>query len=242
MAFSMTRALRGAAQVLLGCYCLGAMVTLPYYNWQYAKEHGFVSWMFLGQIVPSLKAATWPYFVFVRMREGTPERATGSGPELNASEMERYSRALAKMFNSEMTPADHDEIRSVMRDYTRRTGRYVSRDEYRAFVDLMVLSADYQHELFKSLLLSWDLRQNFTTEAFDQVLRRTRDLKTRKPGLIEADMDALRAAATHRTYVEAGDGTRRAFDREFIVTTLDRSERTKRNVEGMAAIVKEFVR
>jgi hypothetical protein len=77
----------------------------------YAKEHGFVSWMFLGQIVPSLKAATWPYFVFVGIRGGAPESATGPGPELNASEMERYSRALAKMFNSEITPADHDGIR-----------------------------------------------------------------------------------------------------------------------------------
>ena len=103
-------------------------------------------------------------------------------------------------------------------------------------------SADYQHELFKSLLLSWDQRQNFTTAAFDQALRRMRDLKARKPTLIEADMDALRAASTHRTYVEAGDGTRRAFDREFIVTALDRSERTKQNVEGIAAVLKEFVR
>lgn len=36
----------------------------PYYNWQYAKENGFVSWFLLGEIVPTMKAMAWPYFVF----------------------------------------------------------------------------------------------------------------------------------------------------------------------------------
>jgi len=36
----------------------------PYYNWQYAKEHGFIKWLFLGEIVATLKSTAWPYFIF----------------------------------------------------------------------------------------------------------------------------------------------------------------------------------
>jgi hypothetical protein len=35
-----------------------------YYNWEYANKHGFMSWLTLGQIVPTAKAFVWPYFVF----------------------------------------------------------------------------------------------------------------------------------------------------------------------------------
>jgi hypothetical protein len=46
--------------VLAGIYFCVAMLMLPYYNWQYAREHGFAAWMFLGQFVPTVKAAVWP--------------------------------------------------------------------------------------------------------------------------------------------------------------------------------------
>lgn len=36
----------------------------PYYNWQYAKEHGFIKWLFFGEIVATLKSTAWPCFVF----------------------------------------------------------------------------------------------------------------------------------------------------------------------------------
>ncbi len=35
-----------------------------YYNWLYANEHGFVAWLFFGEIIASLKALVWPLFEF----------------------------------------------------------------------------------------------------------------------------------------------------------------------------------
>lgn len=45
-------------------YILSLTVMMPYYNWRYAKEHGFIKWVFLGEIVATLKSVAWPYFVF----------------------------------------------------------------------------------------------------------------------------------------------------------------------------------
>ena len=35
-----------------------------YYNWLYANEHGFIAWLFFGEIIASLKALVWPLFEF----------------------------------------------------------------------------------------------------------------------------------------------------------------------------------
>lgn len=49
---------------IVGLYFMSLAIMTPYYNWQYAKEHGFIKWLFLGEIVATLKSAAWPYFVF----------------------------------------------------------------------------------------------------------------------------------------------------------------------------------
>ncbi len=56
---------------IVGLYIMSLAVMTPYYNWQYAKEHGFIKWLFLGEIVATLKSAAWPYFVFFPDR-GSP--------------------------------------------------------------------------------------------------------------------------------------------------------------------------
>ena len=35
-----------------------------YYNYLYAQDHGFIAWLFFGEIVASLKALVWPLFEF----------------------------------------------------------------------------------------------------------------------------------------------------------------------------------
>lgn len=44
---------------------MASIVFVPYYNWKYAKTHGFVKWIFFGEVVATAKAAVWPYYVFL---------------------------------------------------------------------------------------------------------------------------------------------------------------------------------
>jgi hypothetical protein len=50
--------------VLFALYMGGVIASVPYFNWKYASEHGFVKWLFFGEIVPTMKAVVWPYFAF----------------------------------------------------------------------------------------------------------------------------------------------------------------------------------
>jgi hypothetical protein len=45
-------------------YGLSAGLFALYFNWQYAQEHGFVAWLFFGEIIATFKGAFWPFFIF----------------------------------------------------------------------------------------------------------------------------------------------------------------------------------
>lgn len=45
------------------------MLAVPVFNWRYAREHGFVSWLCLGEVVATLKAVVWPYYAFTSSRK-----------------------------------------------------------------------------------------------------------------------------------------------------------------------------
>lgn len=47
---------------ILGFYIISLSVVTPYYNWQYAKEHGFIKWVLFGEIVATMKSTIWPYY------------------------------------------------------------------------------------------------------------------------------------------------------------------------------------
>lgn len=60
----MKKFIKSLTTVVIGMYMLSAMAMGTYYNWQYAKDNGFVKWMLLGAIVPTFKGFVWPYYVF----------------------------------------------------------------------------------------------------------------------------------------------------------------------------------
>jgi hypothetical protein len=45
-------------------YILGCGVSFLYFNWSYAQQNGFTKWLLLGEIVPTAKAAIWPYLSY----------------------------------------------------------------------------------------------------------------------------------------------------------------------------------
>jgi hypothetical protein len=50
--------------LVLSPYIVTIGLAATYYNWEYARTHGFLPWVFFGEIVPTAKALVWPYFTF----------------------------------------------------------------------------------------------------------------------------------------------------------------------------------
>lgn len=55
----------GFLMVLTWIYLISvSLIFVPFYNWQFAKDNGFVKWLVFGEVVPTAKAIVWPYFIF----------------------------------------------------------------------------------------------------------------------------------------------------------------------------------
>lgn len=50
---------------MVSLYGFSLFAMVPYYNWRYANEHGFVKWLFFGEVIATAKSVIWPYFVFI---------------------------------------------------------------------------------------------------------------------------------------------------------------------------------
>ena len=52
--------------LVFGLYGISVAIFALYFNWQYAQEHGFMAWLFFGEVVATLKAIVWPFIIFSR--------------------------------------------------------------------------------------------------------------------------------------------------------------------------------
>jgi len=92
------------AMGLFSVYFIGVMLTTPYYNWRFARENGLLAWVFLGEIVPTLKALAWPYFVFA-VRETATGRETTTTANIREYVDNEYGFAFQFPMNWKMQNA-----------------------------------------------------------------------------------------------------------------------------------------
>lgn len=65
---------------LLLAYFVGVSISIPYFNWTYARKNGFFSWLAFGEIIATLDATLWPYYAFrsISYSRSDDENATES--------------------------------------------------------------------------------------------------------------------------------------------------------------------
>jgi len=49
--------------LLMGVHVVGAFVSFFVFSYQFAREHGFFTWLFFGEIVPFLKSLVWEFYL-----------------------------------------------------------------------------------------------------------------------------------------------------------------------------------
>ncbi len=115
--------------VAVGLYMLGTMVAVPYFNWQYARENGFMSWLFLGEFVATAKGLAWPYFIATRFsavdRKAEKENNVRLLPEAPPREYVDNQYQFAFQFPADWKfeknppPQEAGEVRAIVRHPTK---------------------------------------------------------------------------------------------------------------------------
>ena len=55
---------RGLWNIVIPIYGIGNCISFLYFSYEFAREHGFLAWLFFGEFVPALKSLLWPYYIF----------------------------------------------------------------------------------------------------------------------------------------------------------------------------------
>ncbi len=97
----MKKAIQKIGLMIWYAYFAITVLAVPIFNWRYAREHGFVSWLFMGEVVATFKAVVWPYYAIA---------ALGG----RAGSMTSAERAFAEQWNQwvEDHPAEINDLRT----------------------------------------------------------------------------------------------------------------------------------
>jgi len=120
----MSKLLKTAGGLVVGAYFFVVFLMTPYYNWQYAKDHGFINWVFFGQIVPTMKAVAWPYFVFLADRQQPSQSSTAAVRIVEYTDNEfAYAFQYPSTWKIQPTPppGEAGEVRVVVQSATKRS-------------------------------------------------------------------------------------------------------------------------
>lgn len=85
-------------------YIICVFIFVPYFNWKYAKQNGFISWVMLGEVVSTFKGVFFPYFLIKDL--STPKPITNLTQEQTTALKSFYlametSQEGTKLGNSE---------------------------------------------------------------------------------------------------------------------------------------------
>ena len=74
--FTGAKGLTTATRKLLGYlrvfHVFGGLFAFSYFSYRYAQEHGFLAWLFFGEMVPALKATVWEVFLVMALVQAPP--------------------------------------------------------------------------------------------------------------------------------------------------------------------------
>lgn len=88
-------------KVIMNVYVGGLCISMLYFNTMHIREHGFIDWMFFGEIVPSLKATVWPYYLIRTLSAEDPTTGLSSTREgLHTSDIPRLYPVLLEHIDS----------------------------------------------------------------------------------------------------------------------------------------------
>jgi hypothetical protein len=132
--------LKAVASLVVGLYFVSVFVFVPYYNWQFARDHGFLAWFFFGEIIPTGKALVWPYFMFFADRGAS---TTKDGARISEYTDNQYNFAFQFpadwKFQKPPAPGEAGEVRVLLQSTRKNSsvmalvghvGRSITKEQF----------------------------------------------------------------------------------------------------------------
>jgi tetratricopeptide (TPR) repeat protein len=231
---------------LLQIYVLSCMLFAVYFNWQYANTHGFVRWIFMGEVVSTAKSLVWPYFILYQRSEqaisakdiilpvNTPKDS------LSESELEELKPVFEAIKSGNVTDETINLLRNVLNANMVRTGSHLSKQSYQDSFGLFGQTIEYKLELGKSAISSWENAQYKTTERF-KILKELVYIFISQEQLNE-DIEMIKTAAARKTIITDSNGRNFEFAKQTLVSGLEKKKAQWQAFLKVDAVAQEFIK
>jgi hypothetical protein len=80
-------------------WLVGATISSPYYNYQYARKHGVMAWLFFGELIATLESRSWPFDLASALFSSEPHKRAPNAKQKAELEHLRYSMQYVKSAN-----------------------------------------------------------------------------------------------------------------------------------------------
>ncbi|HEU5234472.1 MAG TPA: hypothetical protein VFU50_16550 [Terriglobales bacterium] len=156
----------------------------------------------------------------------TPE----SYPELTIDETDRLSQVIGKAMQEPLTPKDVASYKAVVRAYSIRTSRPPVEAEGEWLLRAANLDYEYQRELGRCILNSFDSREPFFSERL-LTLRPEVEKAGRKSSKTENDWRIITAAGHRSSWTDESGEIHEPLTREEILDGLRQTEIVRQNLD-----------
>jgi hypothetical protein len=110
----MKKAFQKIGLMIWYAYFVITMLTIPVFNWRYAREHGFVSWLLLGEVVATFKAVAWPYYAITALGG-----RVGAGDTAMTLEERAFAEQWNQWLDDHRTEIDDLRTRAIADNMTK---------------------------------------------------------------------------------------------------------------------------
>lgn len=237
-----------ATSVLTVVFCIyfaiAGFIFTPYYNWQYAKDHGFVNWIFLGEVVPTLKAMVWPYFLAVNINNRTEDNKkiresnneSKPWPDITESEKERIGHIWIKAKSELLTKEDLVEYKNVMIEYSNRVGRKFVVKDVNYFTSVFDMLYEYRNEFGKSMLNSIEKREPTFTHEYESVKNKLLEAGVISKTMVDEEKEMLIAAAKQIVQKDSGGIKHYPPTKDHVIEVMNKNNILKQNINEVKKV------
>lgn len=234
-----------ALTILIAVYfCIAGFIFLPYYNYKYARDNGFVKWLFLGEVVPTLQAIAWPYFLLQDRTEahGPDERTSARKddtlpwPEPTDSEKEKFKHIWIKAKSEPLTEEDLSDYKKSMIEYSNRVGRKFVAKDADLFTNVLDILYSYRNEYGKSMLASIDKKEPIMTHEYESAVKTLLETGLMNRQTVEEEKEAIKSAAKQTIHTDSEGIKHYPPNKEHVLEIMGKNKTFRNNIDAIKKV------
>lgn len=164
-------------------------------------------------------------------------------PEFTAEELSEVSAVMAKAVQEPLEDNDLERIKRVYMSYSKRVGRYMTREEADLLPKIMEIIYQYNYELGRCLLLSIDSKQPVISDELERLRARMETLGFARKSKLDADFQKIVRAARGDVWTDEFGQQYYPPTRENVLAGLKETRVTrvmKDNFDKVSEVFKEL--